>query len=69
METLQRERKMEPDRGEVFLQTKAGVNTFPLFLHGLGFRHGEALHGVVLLPAQVLLVGRRPGFAVNVRVD
>lgn len=45
------------------------ANTFPLFLDGLGLRHGETLHGLVLLPRHVLLLGRRPSLAVGVRVD
>lgn len=48
---------------------KVRENTFPLFFDRLGFRHGEALHGLVLLPGHVLLLGRWPSFAVGVRVD
>lgn len=44
-------------------------NTFPLLLDGLGFRHGETLHGLVLLLRRLLLVGRGTGLAVGERVD
>lgn len=50
-------------------QMSRAANTFPLFFDGLGLRHGETLHGLVLLPAHVLLLGRRPSFAVGERVD
>lgn len=55
--------------GEDRHRSRRGANTFPLFFDGLGLRHGETLHGLVLLPGHVLLVGRRPSFAVGVRVD
>lgn len=45
------------------------VSTFSLLFDGLGFRHGETLHGLVLLLRRVLLVRGRPGFTVGVRVD
>lgn len=44
-------------------------NTFPLLFDGRGLRHGEALHGLVLLPGHILLVGRGSSFAIGVRVD
>lgn len=51
-------------------QIPAGAaTTFPLFFDGLGLRHGETLHGLVLLPGHVLLLGRRPSLAVGVGVD
>lgn len=56
-------------RSEVCIQASVRANTFPLFLDGLGLGHGETLHGLVLLPAHVLLLGRRPRLPVGVRVD
>lgn len=65
----EKRQKSEPERSEVYIQMNVRENTFPLFFDGLGFRHGETLHGLVLLSGHVLLVGRRSSFAVGVRVD
>lgn len=56
-------------RSEVCIQKNVRENTFPLFFDGLGFRNGETLHGLVLLPGHILLLGRWPRFPVGVRVD
>lgn len=57
------------EESEVYIQMNVKENTFPLFFDGLGFRHSETLHGLVLLSGHILLVGRRPSLGVHMRVD